>query len=230
MSAQSLSALNAGAAAIGEFDFKKAKAAFDLAVAEDPRNPYARLGSAIAELNMSEDGAQQRAIELFKPLVDDQFVGLRARYCTAMGWIFLGEPARATEHLKSVVALSPRNSFARYYLGQCLELSGDMAGAQVEYQEATALNPYLRSSLLGLQRIAEREGQTEDAAKFLAEFDAMSNNPRSSLAQFKYTRMGPLAEVLLPVSPSAPSQRPTINIQSCQPRCAPLGWYCCWHR
>lgn len=199
-------ALNEGAAAMGRFEFAEAEASFAKALADDPNNPYARLDAAIAKLNSTADGAQTQAIAMFEPLLDDQFVGTRALYCTAMAQLYLGDPAAALGSLRKVLAAAQDDAYTHYYAGQCLELTEKPQEAAAEYVRALALNPLLRSAHLGLQRIAERSGKSEEAAKHLAEFDALSNNPRSTIAQFKYTRMGALAEVCLPVGPTAPAR------------------------
>ena len=189
---------------MGRFEFAKAGEAFAKALAADPEDPFARLDAAIATMNSNDEGAQAEAIALLAPLTGDPFVGTRALYCTAMAELFLGDPAAALGSLRRVLAEAANDAYAHYYAGQCLELAEKPQEAVAEYEQALALTPLLRSTHLGLQRIAERSGKSEEAAKHLAEFDALANNPRSTLAQFKYTRMGPLAEVFLPVGPSAP--------------------------
>ena len=200
-------ALNDGAAAMGQFEFAQAGEAFTKALAADPSDPYARLDAAIARMNSTDEGAQSEAIALLAPLTGDPFVGTRALYCTAMAQLFLGDPAAALGNLRKVEAAQPDDAYAHYYAGQCLELADKPQEAAAEYERALALTPLLRSAHLGLQRIAERSGRSEEAAKHLAEFDALSNNPRSTIAQFKYTRMGPLADVCLPRDPYVPAGR-----------------------
>ncbi len=198
MTAQYVQALDAGAGLMGQFEFENAGASFAAAIAIDANNPYGRLDAAIAQMNQTSDGSQQRAIEMFAPLMMDPIVGTRATYGTALSQLFLGEGAAALKNFQIVAQASPTDAHAAYYTGQCLEMAGDFAGALVWYERAATLNPYLRSAVLGIQRIASRLDQSQRAAEMLSLFDRLAQNPRSTLAQFKYSRTGPLGEVLLP--------------------------------
>lgn len=203
MSEKAAALLNAGAGLMGEFEFEKASEAFGGVLAIDANNPYARLDAAIALMNQTQDGSQARAIELFKPLCADPIVGDRANYCIALNNLYLGEVESARVLLEKLSVTHTDDAFVAYYLGQALELSGDLAGARSQYTRAAQLDGYLRSAVLGIQRILARGGESEAAAAQLALFDRLALNPRSTLAQFKYTRMGPLAEVVLPPSVSS---------------------------
>lgn len=191
-------ALNEGAALMGQFEFEKASGAFAAALAIDPNNLYAQLGAAIAQLNQTSDDAQQRAITMFAPLMSDPMVGIRATYGTALGQLFLGQSADALKNFQRVALADPQDVHAAYYSAQCLEMAGDLSAALAQYERSVALDPYLRSAVLGVQRIAARLDQPERAAEMLALFDRLAPNPRSTLAQFKYSRMGALGEVFLP--------------------------------
>jgi len=209
-----LAALNEGAAAMGAFDLDAAEAAFAKAIVATPDNRWARLNAAIARLNQPREGAQDEALLLFAPLVDDAIVGTRAAYCTAMAEIYAGRHERALVHLDRVASAAPNDAFVHYYRAQCLELKGDVSGARAEYARAVECDGYLRSALLGLERCDSREGRVDAAKEWLAQFDAQADNPRSHLAQFKYTRMGPLAEVALPSALDPASVRANANAKA----------------
>ena len=198
-----LAALNEGAAAMGEFDFDRAEEAFTRAIEADQSSAIAKLDHAIARLNSTREGAQDEALILFAPLRDDPVVGGRATYCTAMADLFAGRHERALALLDGIAATHGTDAHLHYYRAQCLEAKGDLAAARAGYAKSIALDPYLRSALVGLERCEVREGHAEAAAKWLQEFEAQADNPRSHLAQFKYTRMGALAEVVLPIMPVA---------------------------
>ncbi len=199
ISTEVIAHLNAGAGLMGQFEFEKARVAFEAALAIDPTNPYAKIDAAIAQLNQSAEGSQALALEKFTALVGDPTVGLRATYCAALAQLFLGDCAAALKSFTRVSTEDPTDAYAAYYTGQCLELAGDLTGAATQYERAEQLDPYLRSAVLGQQRVLARLDQPERAAEKIALFDKLAANPRSTLAQFKYSRMGPLAEVFLPV-------------------------------
>ena len=198
MTAQYVDTLNTGAGLMGQFEFTKAQAAFAQAVALSPDNPYGQLDVAIAVLNQTSDDAQERAIALFAPLLKNPLVGTHASYCTGLAQLFLGRPSEALPYFRACAESNPTNAHAAYYTAQCLELLGQVEQAFPWYERAEQLDPFLRSAVLGLQRASARLGQSEKSAEMLALFDRLANNPRSSLAEFKYTRMGSLGEVMLP--------------------------------
>ena len=198
MTAEYVDTLNIGAGFMGQFDFTKAQTAFAQAVALSPNNPYGRLDVAIAVLNQTSDDAQDRAIALFAPLLKNPLVGTHASYCTGLAQLFLGRPNEALPHFRACAESNPTNAHAAYYTAQCLELLGQVEQALPWYERSEQLDPFLRSAVLGLQRASARLGQSEKSAEMLALFDRLANNPRSSLAEFKYTRMGALGEVMLP--------------------------------
>lgn len=220
-SAQSIERLNDGAAWMGQFEFVKAADAFTQAIAIDPTNQYAKLDLAIAVMNQTNEGSQERAIELLAPLLADPIVGLRATYCTALAQLFLGRPQLALPHFQGVSSRDPADAHAAYYAAQCLELDGKTAEALPLYERAARLDPFLRSAVIGMQRSYARLEQPERATEMLELFDRLASNPRSTLAEFKYTRMGVLGEAFLPSARTAPSTRRgdpfgppiTLNVQ-----------------
>ena len=198
MTAQYLDTLNIGAGFMGQFEFTKAQTAFAQAVALSPDNPFGQLDIAIAVLNQTSDDAQERAIALFAPLLKNSLVGIHASYCTGLAQLFLGRPSEALPYFRACAESNPTDAHAAYYTAQSLELLGQVEQALPWYERSEQLDPFLRSAVLGLQRASARLGQTEKSAEMLALFDRLANNPRSTLAEFKYTRMGALGEVMLP--------------------------------
>ena len=59
-----------------------------------------------------------------------------------------------------------------------------------------ALDPYLRSAYYGAFQSLQRLDQPQRAASLVDEYQRLENNPRSHLAEFKYTRMGHKGEAL----------------------------------
>lgn len=185
---------------MGQFEFTKAQKVFEEAVSLSPDNPLGQLDLAISILNQTSDDAQDRAIALFAPLLKNPLVGERASYCTGLAQLFMGRPSDALPHFLACAQSNPTDAHAAYYTAQCLELLGQVDQALPWYERSEQLDPFLRSAVLGLQRAFARLGQTEKSNEMLALFDRLANNPRSSLAEFKYTRMGSLGEVMLPTS------------------------------
>jgi Tfp pilus assembly protein PilF len=192
-----VAALNQGAAQMGQFDFTAAEATFAAALAQHPKSRDAKLDLAISILNQSSDGAQERALVLLRELLSRDPGDSRADYCAGLAQLYLGRPADALAHFRRAAEANPSDAHAAYYTAQCLEQVGKEPDAAPWYERAAQLDPLLRSAQLGLQRLRLRAGDEAGAAEALARFEALAQSPRSSIAEFKYTRMGSLGEVVL---------------------------------
>ena len=201
LDAATVAALDRGVGEMGMFEFAAAEATFAAVVKTHPALYEARLDHAIAILNQSGDGSQTRAIELLDGILKDHPGDLRAEYCQGLGYLFLGDPGRALPRFQRVAAQQGVDPYAQFYVAQCSELQGDLEAARGFYTRAAELDPYLRSALLGLQRVQARLGHEAESAAALDEFQRLADNPRSHLAEFKYTRMGSIGEAVLPESP-----------------------------
>ncbi len=198
---------------MGTFDFSAAEATFAAALAQHPKSRDAKLDLAIAILNQSSDGAQERALVLLRELLSQDPGDSRADYCAGLAQLYLGRPADALAHFRRAAEANPSDAHAAYYTAQCLEQVGKEPEAAPWYERAAQLDPLLRSAQLGLQRLRLRAGDEAGAAEALARFEALAQSPRSSIAEFKYTRMGSLGEVVLPDSgaPAAVPQGPAFG-------------------
>ncbi|MFM9179704.1 MAG: tetratricopeptide repeat protein [Phycisphaerales bacterium] len=200
-------AVERAAAQLGMFEFGEAEAIL-APIADRAGAPYeVRLGRAIAALNRSDEGAQARAIDLLEGILRDHPDDARAEYCQGLAWLYLGEPAKALPRFRRAAARHPEDPHAAFYAGQCCELQGELDAARDLYRRAAELDPYLRSAWLGLSRVLGRGGREPEAAEALEEFRRQSGNPRSRLAEFKYTRMGALGEAVV-MAPAAPVPEP----------------------
>ena len=193
-----VAALNEGAAQMGQFDFAAAEATFAAALAAHPQSRDAKLDLAISILNQSGDGAQERALVLLRQLLSSDPGDSRADYCAGLAQLYLGRPADALVHFRRAAEANPSDAHAAYYTAQCLEQVGQESQAMPWYERAAQLDPLLRSAQLGLQRLRLRAGDETGAAQALERFESLARSPRSSIAEFKYTRMGALGEVVLP--------------------------------
>ncbi|MFO0782418.1 MAG: FG-GAP-like repeat-containing protein [Phycisphaerales bacterium] len=182
-----------GCAAMGQFEFEKAAALFQQAVAADPTAWEPRFDLAVALLNQSRPGAQEEAIEHLQKLAAERPDDLAVPYCHGLAALYLGNAGEAAPLFARVAAARPKDAYAQFYAAQCAELGGDLKAARSMYEQAAAIDPLLRSAWLGVQRTAGRLGDAQAADAALAQFKALADNPRSPLAEFKYTRMGTLA-------------------------------------
>ena len=198
-----MEAMNEGRGHMGRFDFVRAHAAFARAVEFDPGSIEARLDLGIARLNQVDATAQEDALTDLEAVLEVEPRNPRANYCSGISLLYLGRPESALPYLELVAELRPEDASCRYFLGQALEQVGQLDDARRSYERALELDPLLRSSWLGVQRVERQLGNEEAAALALTRFEALARNPRSRLAEFRYSRMGELAMATLPERPDA---------------------------
>ena len=106
--------------------------------------------------------------------------------------MYLGRVDLAAVYFTAAIEIDPQDSYTHYDLGQCKLRSDDYTGALKSYQKAIALDPYLRSAYYSAAQVLRRLGRNTEADQQLSLFKRFENNPRARLAEFKYTRMGPM--------------------------------------
>jgi tetratricopeptide (TPR) repeat protein len=221
LSAVQIGALNHGIGLMGQFDFEAARLQFQ-GSAQVHGNRWGLINAAIALMNQSFEGAQERAIEEFRSiLLSYSAPGVEIwgtpTYCLGLCELYLGRADQALVHFRRCADAVPGDPHASFYVGQCLELTGNDREALTWYRRAAELDPFLRSAQLGIQRMASRTGDDAAAEQAMQTFERLAMNPRSTLAEFKYTRTGRLG---LCVVPAAPMPEPARGPMFAEP--APL--------
>lgn len=193
---EAIAANNRAVGLMGRFEYEEAHAVFAGIVERRPDWDEATLNLAIATLNRQQAGDDIAALELARGVLQDDPGNLRARYISGLVQLYLGELSDALADFRQVAEADPTDGYAAYYTAQCLAQQGDHAGAVPWYRQAMELDPYLRSAYYGAFQSLQRLGRTEEARSLAADYQRLDNNPRSRLAEFKYTRMGPKAEAV----------------------------------
>ncbi len=201
---EALESLLEGVGRMRRFEFELAEASFAEAMAKRPESRIARRNHAIAILNQSEPGAQERAIEQLDAMMGAWLESsgggaardLSSQYAKALALLYLGRSGEARDLFIDSANRVPNDAYAAFFAGQCLELEGRHEEALAWYERSIELDEYLRSPLLGAQRCLARLGRDAEGDALLARFLALAENPRGKLAEFKYTRMGTLGEVM----------------------------------
>ncbi|MDH3589211.1 MAG: FG-GAP-like repeat-containing protein, partial [Gammaproteobacteria bacterium] len=187
---------NRAVATMGNFDYAAAHVVLQSLVDRQPAWLDARVNLAIATLNRQEEGDEARALELVTQVLERDPTHLRAHYVSGLLRLYLGETENAETHFRRVADADPDDAYAAYYLGQSLVQLNRVDEAVEQYRRAMALDPYLRSAYYGAALALRRSGNTKEANTLLKDYQRFENNPRARLAEFKYTRMGPRAEVV----------------------------------
>jgi len=200
-----VAALNRGVAHMGRYDFAAAAAEFAAAVEDQPQSREAALNLALALINRQGDGDGSEAERLLRTALPDPVVGARTHYALGLLLLYGGRDADALPLLSAVAAGVPGDAFPAYFAGQA-QLAGDPDAALGWFVKAQAANPLLRSAYYGGFQALQRLGRRADAMAMLRRFESLAGDPRAQMAEFKYTRMGPLAMAItvdVPVAPAA---------------------------
>ena len=109
--------------------------------------------------------------------------------------------------MSAVAQDTPGDGFAAYFAGQA-QLAATPELALAWFTKAQAANPLLRSAYYGAFQALQRLGRRADAAAMLERFEGLAGDPRAQMAEFKYTRMGPLAMAVTVDAPIATTPLP----------------------
>ncbi|MGE3888577.1 MAG: FG-GAP-like repeat-containing protein [Vicinamibacterales bacterium] len=180
---------------MGQFDFEAAVSAFEELHTAHPWWSGGRLNLAVALMNRQGTSDAARAEAELRALLDVPEVAQRARYTLGLLLVHEGRDEEALPFLVEVAGGDPPDGFAAYFAGQ-LKLATDPEEALQWYQRAAGQVPLLRSAHYGAFLALRRLGRDDEAAAALARFQALERNPQALVAEFKYTRMGPLAEAI----------------------------------
>lgn len=186
---------NEAAAEMGRFDYSVARDLFAELAEAYPDWEDVQVDLAIATLNRQQLGDSELAKSLLAKIVDAHPDNLRAYYCLGILSLDGGDPEGALSMFQHVAEADPTDGYAAYYTGQCLSQLGKPEEALAWFEKAIAIDPYLRSAQYGAFQTCLRLGKSDEAAEFRELFQKLENNPQARVAEIKYTRMGPKAEV-----------------------------------
>jgi hypothetical protein len=195
---------------MGQFDFNAAVDAFAAIQSAAPEWPEARLNLAIALMNRQREGDGPRAEALLRELLSTPALARRARYTLGLLLVHAGREAEALPLLTDVANGDPPDGFAAYFVGQ-LRLNEAPADALDWHRRAATQQPLLRSAHYGAFLALRRLNRDAEATESLTRFQALERNPQAVVAEFKYTRMGPLSEAI------------TVDLAGDRPPPAPTG-------
>lgn len=200
---------NRGVALMGRFDFESARVVFQKLADDHPGDADIRVNLAIAVLNRQQDGDEIAAEGILDEVLADHPGHTRAMYIRGLLRLHRGDSQAALEDFEKVAAQDPADAEAAYYVGQALMQFEDFEGALGWLQRAVELDPYLRSAHYRVFQAMQRLGRGDEATGFIETFQSLDGNPRARLMEFKYTKMGRRAEVVVIGTDGAPvSPRP----------------------
>jgi Tfp pilus assembly protein PilF len=196
---------NRGVGLMGQFDYERAREAFARAAVGHPDRADLQTNLAIAILNRQRPDDDTEARRMLESVLAAHPEDLRAHYNLALLLLNDGNAREALAHFTFAAEHADTDAHAAYFVGQCRSQDGELDEALRWYERSLALNPRLRSAAYGAFRALQRLGRTAEAERMLAVFRDLEANPQSEVVEFKYTRMGRLAEAAAPDGP--PRQR-----------------------
>jgi hypothetical protein len=194
-SAEAIATHNAAVAAMGRFDYPRAFALLEPLVGAHPQWLDGQVDLSIAQLNRQAEGDESAALARLDAVIRKDADNLRAQYTAGVLRMTLESPDAAIGHFRRVAEADAGDAYAAYYVGQSLSQMGQPQAALPWFERAIQADPYLRSSYYAGAQAARRASNDELANTWLQVFQRMEHNPRARLAEIKYTRMGPRAEL-----------------------------------
>lgn len=209
-----VSATNTAVGLMGRYDFDAAVDAFRALAERYPGHPETAVNLAVALINRQRPEDATEAERHLRSVSDASPAARRARYLLGLLLLYQGRDGEAAPLLEQTAGASPTDPFAAYFAGQA-RLGSAPADALRWFDLALSRDPLLRSASYGAFQALQRLGRPEDAAKRLETFQALETDPRAHMAEFKYTRMGPLAEAQVvdvpDAAPAASAQGPRFQ-------------------
>ncbi|NKI36523.1 hypothetical protein HFP89_15235 [Wenzhouxiangella sp. XN79A] len=204
---------NEGVALMGQYLNEEARQRFAALAEARPDWHEVRVNEAIATLNRQTEGDEQRALAMAQEVLAADPGNARAAYVAGLMHFYLGDAEAALPRFETVRAAAPGDAHVAYFTAQALGQLGRHDEALALYREAMDIDPYLRSAYYGAALTLRQLGDADGARAMLEDYQRFANNPRAHLAEFRYTRMGPLAEAqavsrvagdAAPVAPDGP--------------------------
>ncbi len=179
---------------LAQFEFDAARETFAELHAAFPEAAVFQRNLAVAILNRQNEGDLAQAEQLLDELLKRHPDDLRALYCRGLLRLYAGRASEALRDLVPVVYAHRDDAYAAYFLGQALSQFPERRQSALDaYSQARASDPLLRSAWYGEFSLEQAAGNSEDAEAALAQFERLAGHPQAKLAEFKYTRAGPLS-------------------------------------
>ena len=196
-----------GVMLMGRYDYDGAFQAFASLLEDHPRLLDVRTNFAFAQLNRQREGDEAGAIEIFRSVLADDPSHQRARYGLGLLLVRAGEEEECREVFSGLAEDVPDDPFVQYFLAQAIEPEQPEAAA-AGYTLVLELDPLLRSAVYRRSQVRRRLNDVEGAEEDFELFTALQDHPQARTVEWKYTRLGPLGEVVSLQPATEPKPKP----------------------
>lgn len=215
-----VAAARANARGIGhmdQFQYDKAITEFEEAVKFAPDWSPAKINLGIALLNTQAPDKLERAMKLFREVLDVEPNNPHANFCTGIILYHRAKFPEAGKYFKTVTEIDPTDAHAWYWRGKCVPDESESAEAKDYYEKALALNPYLNAARYALAQHKLLLDDEKRKKQLLDDFLALKGRGPEDLGDIKYTEMGRYGEVI-GKSPAPPADLGLMPIFERLPR------------
>ena len=206
--AQTIATNNQAVGLMGQYRNEEARVLFAQLAEAHPELSDLRVNLAIATLNRQRAGDEEAALAIARGILIDHPDQIRARYVAGLAELYLGRVEPAAVELDAVADAAPDDTHASYFAAQAAAQQGRTERALTLYRRALSIDPYLRSAYYGAAQLLRQTGDTDAARQMLGDYQKLQGNPRAHLAEFRYTRMGHLAEAQVIGNPQTGPGKP----------------------
>ena len=157
--------------ALYDFDFIQSKSEFERAIELNPN--YATAHHQFGNVNLSMIGEFDRATAEGKRAVELDPLSLIINADLGQDFMLARRYDEAIEQLRKTLAMDPRFYYARWTLGECLQMKGQMSEAMTEYQKAAEITDDPMVIALLAQGYA-KAGQRDKALGLLSQLESLA--------------------------------------------------------
>jgi serine/threonine protein kinase/Tfp pilus assembly protein PilF len=161
--------------ALYDFDFAQSKKEFERAIELNPN--YATAHHQLGNMNLSMVGEFDRAIAEGNRALELDPLSLIINADLGQNLMLARRYDQAIDHLRKTLAMDERFYYARWTLGEALQLKGQLAEAMAEYKKAVEItdDPVVMAMLA--QGYAKTD-QRDEARKLLSQLERLSTHRR----------------------------------------------------
>ena len=191
-----------------QFKYNDAVKEFEEAAKLAPDWTPAKINLAIALLNTQTPANLDRALELFKGILDADPNNAHAQYCSGIILYYRAKLDDAAKRFDEVIRIDPNDAQAWFWRGKCVPESSESEEALKLFKKSLELNPYLNVARYSIAQHLITSDNPDLKKKLLDDFEALRLANAMDLSDIKYTEMGRYGEVI----GKSPSPAPEIGM------------------